>query len=86
MALGTLAAHPASLPMQPASSYVLLSIYLSDPFYCTVMFEIELLSFVDLKVADDFGHLSKEDKENVSLDELLSVANAIREVSFAWLC
>lgn len=44
------------------------------------MFEVELISFVDLKVADDFGHYTKEEKENVSLDELLSVANAIREV------
>lgn len=44
------------------------------------MFEIELVSFVDLKVADDFGHYSREEKEKVTLDELLSVANAIREV------
>lgn len=49
---------------------------------CAVMFEIELVSFVDLKVADDFGQYSKEEKEKVSLDELLSVANAIREVGF----
>ncbi len=44
------------------------------------MFEIELMSFVDLKVADDFGRYSKEEKEKVTLDELISVANAIREV------
>jgi hypothetical protein len=47
------------------------------------MFEIELISFVDLKVADDFGHYSKEEKENVPFGELLSVANAIREVGYS---
>lgn len=44
------------------------------------MFEIEIVTFVDLKVADDFGHYTKEERENISLDKLVSVANAIREV------
>ena len=45
------------------------------------MFEIEVLSFVDVKVADDYEHYSTEKKEQASLDELISVANSIREVS-----
>lgn len=46
-----------------------------------VMFEIEIVNFVDLKVADDFGHYTKEEREKISLDQLVSVANAIREVT-----
>lgn len=48
---------------------------------CAVMFEIEMVSFVDLKVADDFEAYSTEEKERKTLDELISVANAIRSVN-----
>ena len=44
------------------------------------MFEIEVLNFVDIKVADDFENYTKEQKEKTTLDELITVANAIREV------
>lgn len=46
----------------------------------SVMFEIEVLNFVDIKVADDFENYTKEQKEKTTLDELITVANAIREV------
>ena len=45
------------------------------------MFEIELRSSVDLNAADSFESYSHEEKEKISLDELLVVANSIREVS-----
>lgn len=44
------------------------------------MFEIEVVSFIDVKVADNFGLYSEEEKAAVGLDELLSVTNAYREV------
>ncbi len=37
-------------------------------------------SFVDVKVADNFEGYSKEEKETVTLDELLSVADTLRAV------
>lgn len=45
------------------------------------MFEIEVLSFVDLKAADNFDGYSRQEREQASLDELITVANAIREVN-----
>ena len=45
------------------------------------MFEIEVMSFVDVKVADDFAAYSKEEKEAATLEQVISVANAIRMVS-----
>lgn len=39
-----------------------------------------MLNFVDIKVADNFENYTKEEKEKTTLDELMTVANAIREV------
>ena len=48
--------------------------------FSVVMFEIEVVSYIDVKVADNFGHYTEEEKAAVGLDELLSVTNAHREV------
>ena len=45
-----------------------------------VMFEIELINFVDHQAADEFAILSKEEKEQATLEQLIAVANAEREV------
>lgn len=44
------------------------------------MFEIELVSFVDHKAAEDFSAFSKQERESATLDQLIAVANAEREV------
>ncbi len=44
------------------------------------MFEIELISFIDYKAADEFGSLTRKEKKEASLEQLLAVANAEREV------
>ncbi len=46
-----------------------------------VMFEIEVVSFVDMRAVDEFEVCSKEEKEKISFDKLVDVTNAIREVS-----
>ena len=51
---------------------------------CLVMFEIELMGYVDYKAADDFSSLSKKEKREASLDQLIAVANAEREVHAQW--
>ena len=44
------------------------------------MFEVEMISFVDHKAADDFQDFSKQERERASLEQLMAVANAEREV------
>ena len=44
------------------------------------MFEIELLSFVDYQAADDFTAFSREERENATLDQIIAVANAEKDV------
>ena len=46
-----------------------------------VLFEVELLSFVDHSAADNYDDLPDEQKSQVGLKELVDVANAEREVS-----
>ena len=46
-----------------------------------VLFEIELLSFVDYRAADEFTAFSREDRENATLDQIIAVANAEKDVS-----
>ena len=44
------------------------------------MFEVEMVSFVDHKAADDFQDFSKQERERATLEQLIAVANAEREV------
>ena len=46
-----------------------------------VLFEIELLSFVDYRAADEFTAFPREDRENATLDKIIAVANAEKDVS-----
>ena len=45
-----------------------------------VMFEVELLSFVENKAIDDYDTLSGEEKHKMSIEEIIKVADAEREV------
>uniref|UniRef100_A0A1X7SEL4 peptidylprolyl isomerase n=1 Tax=Amphimedon queenslandica TaxID=400682 RepID=A0A1X7SEL4_AMPQE len=45
----------------------------------SVLFEVEVLSFVDHSAADSYDELPDEDKAKVSLKEIVNVANAERE-------
>ena len=45
------------------------------------MFEIELLSFVDYRAANEFTAFSREERENATLDQIIAVANAEKDVS-----
>lgn len=40
-----------------------------------------MVSFVDHKAADEFDGLTKEEKKEATLDQLVAVANAEREES-----
>ena len=56
------------------------SVYkLSNPFL--VLFQIELLSFVDHKAADEYNSFSREDRELATLDQIIAVATAEKDVS-----
>ena len=46
----------------------------------SVVFEIEVLSFVDSSAVNQYQSYSKEEKERISIDQLLQVANTEREV------
>ncbi len=53
------------------------------------MFEIELISFIDYKAADEFSSLTRKEQREATLEQLLAVANAEREVmclnpTFRW--
>ena len=45
----------------------------------TVMFEIELVSFVDHKAADEFESFTRQERREATLEQLIAVANAERE-------
>ncbi len=45
------------------------------------MYEIELMSFVDHKAADDFQAFSRKEREAATLEQLIAVATAEIEVS-----
>lgn len=45
------------------------------------MFEIELVTFIDYKAANDYNQLSYEDRRQMSIQDLIAVANAERAVS-----
>ena len=44
------------------------------------MFEIELINFVDHQAADAYASLSREDREQATVEQLIAVANVDREV------
>ena len=46
----------------------------------SVVFEIEVLSFVDSSAVNQYQSYSKEEKDRISIDQLLQVANTEREV------
>lgn len=48
--------------------------------FLPVMFEIELMSFLDYKAADEFGSLTASEKREASLDQLIAAAHAEKEV------
>jgi len=52
----------------------------SPTYTHTVMFEIELISFVDHRAADEFASFSPEERQQATLEQLIAVANAEREV------
>lgn len=56
------------------------------PHYFLVLFEIELLSFVDYRAADEFTAFSREERENATLDQIIAVANAEKDVSNIRYC
>lgn len=45
------------------------------------MYEIELISFVDHKAADDFQSFTRKEREEATLDQIIAVASAETEVS-----
>jgi hypothetical protein len=49
--------------------------------FSPVLFEIELLSFVDYRAADEFTAFSREEREKATLDQIIAVANAEKDVS-----
>ena len=51
------------------------------PCHFPVLFEIELLSFVDYRAADEFTAFSREEREKATLDQIIAVANAEKDVS-----
>jgi len=44
------------------------------------MYEIEVLGFVDLSGVEAYERCSREERDKRTLDEVLAVANTIREV------
>ena len=50
------------------------------PHTHAVMFEIELINFVDHQAADAYVSLSREDREQATVEQLIAVANVDREV------
>ena len=46
-----------------------------------VMFEIELVTFIDYKAASDYSQLTHEDRRQMTVQDLIAVANAERAVS-----
>ncbi|XP_065893278.1 inactive peptidyl-prolyl cis-trans isomerase FKBP6-like isoform X2 [Dysidea avara] len=50
------------------------------PPKATIMFEIELISFVDHNAADSYAAFTPEERENASVSQLVEVARAEREL------
>lgn len=49
------------------------------PQNATVLYEVELLSYIDHKAADDYDTFTEEERKQASFDQLLKVANSERE-------
>lgn len=49
------------------------------PASAKVLFEVELLNFIDHKAADDFDAFTEEERKQASFEQLLKVANSERE-------
>ncbi|XP_065196314.1 inactive peptidyl-prolyl cis-trans isomerase FKBP6-like [Sycon ciliatum] len=49
------------------------------PAKATMLFEIEMLQYIDHKAADDFADFSKEEKQAAPFEQILAVINAERE-------
>lgn len=50
-------------------------------FICyIVLFEVEVLSFVNYKAAEEYNSLSDGQKDKSNVQELIDIANAEREV------
>lgn len=45
-----------------------------------VLFEVEVLSFVNYKAADEYNSLTDDQKDKSNVQELIDIANAEREV------
>jgi FK506-binding protein 6 len=50
------------------------------PPNATLLFEIELISFIDSKAADDFDSFSEEDRRQTSVEQLIEVCHSEREI------
>ncbi|XP_057313767.1 inactive peptidyl-prolyl cis-trans isomerase FKBP6-like isoform X2 [Hydractinia symbiolongicarpus] len=48
------------------------------PKEAAVLFEIELISYVDQEASDDFENFSEEERKQLSFDEMLKVADCLR--------
>ena len=60
--------------------YVHIPHYLTHTHTHTVLFEIELLGFVDYSAAEDIDEMRSEEQRNVSFQQRLAAANSEREV------
>ena len=68
--------------------YATVYMYVHIPHYLThthththtVLFEIELLGFVDYSAAEDIDEMRSEEQRNVSFQQRLAAANSEREV------
>ena len=48
----------------------------------TVLLEVELISFIDNKSAEEYSEMSEEGKSKMTFDEILEVARAEKEVCY----
>ncbi|XP_011402831.2 PREDICTED: inactive peptidyl-prolyl cis-trans isomerase FKBP6-like [Amphimedon queenslandica] len=77
----------ASMRKEEVSQFLVKSPYAFGDMGCpprippaaSILFEVEVLSFVDHSAADSYDELPDEDKAKVSLKEIVNVANAERE-------
>ncbi|KAJ7378740.1 Inactive peptidyl-prolyl cis-trans isomerase fkbp6 [Desmophyllum pertusum] len=65
--------------LSPLYAFKELGIPPRVPPSATVLYEVELLSYIDHKAADDFDAFTEEERKQATFEQLLKVANSERE-------
>lgn len=47
----------------------------------SVLFDVEVICFIEVQLANEYDKMSKDDRNDIPMDKILIIASTLREVS-----